>query len=163
MKLWSVPCNFKSFVLLFCSIFDDCLVVLLFIEASWLWLPLHFPLSIILFMAGCVLTSNHSLRSWSYISLFQIPTVLDKQGAQLLAVALLVVSRTWISDRIASLNGIFSSLNKHMSIWEITWFCGSFIYLFIFEKKTNLIAEKLYSLKESMTYYKENKVVIQMH
>lgn len=34
-----------------------------------------------------------------------VPTVLDKQGAQLLAVALLVVSRTWISDRIASLNG----------------------------------------------------------
>ncbi|XP_076946754.1 ABC transporter D family member 1-like [Bidens hawaiensis] len=34
-----------------------------------------------------------------------VPTVLDKQGAQLLAVAILVVSRTWISDRIASLNG----------------------------------------------------------
>lgn len=34
-----------------------------------------------------------------------VPTVLDKQGAQLLAVALLVISRTWISDRIASLNG----------------------------------------------------------
>nr|XP_048327780.1 ABC transporter D family member 1 isoform X2 [Ziziphus jujuba var. spinosa] len=34
-----------------------------------------------------------------------VPTVLDKQGAQLLAVAFLVVSRTWISDRIASLNG----------------------------------------------------------
>ncbi|GMH08156.1 hypothetical protein Nepgr_009996 [Nepenthes gracilis] len=34
-----------------------------------------------------------------------IPTVLDKQGAQLLAVAFLVVSRTWVSDRIASLNG----------------------------------------------------------
>ncbi|CAI9295462.1 unnamed protein product [Lactuca saligna] len=34
-----------------------------------------------------------------------VPTVLDKQGAQLLAVAVLVVSRTWISDRIASLNG----------------------------------------------------------
>ncbi|KAK2990477.1 hypothetical protein RJ640_008936 [Escallonia rubra] len=33
-----------------------------------------------------------------------VPTVLDKQGAQLLAVAVLVVSRTWISDRIASLN-----------------------------------------------------------
>nr|CAD1833661.1 unnamed protein product [Ananas comosus var. bracteatus] len=31
--------------------------------------------------------------------------LLDKQGAQLLAVALLVFSRTWISDRIASLNG----------------------------------------------------------
>lgn len=29
----------------------------------------------------------------------------DKQGAQLLAVAFLVVSRTWVSDRIASLNG----------------------------------------------------------
>lgn len=37
---------------------------------------------------------------------FQVPTVFDKQGAQLLAVAFLVVSRTWISDRIASLNGI---------------------------------------------------------
>lgn len=34
-----------------------------------------------------------------------VPTVLDKQGAQLLAVAVLVLSRTWISDRIASLNG----------------------------------------------------------
>ncbi|XP_059639454.1 ABC transporter D family member 1 [Cornus florida] len=34
-----------------------------------------------------------------------VPSVLDKQGAQLLAVAVLVVSRTWISDRIASLNG----------------------------------------------------------
>ncbi|KVI04747.1 AAA+ ATPase domain-containing protein, partial [Cynara cardunculus var. scolymus] len=34
-----------------------------------------------------------------------VPTVLDKQGAQLLAVAVLVVSRTLISDRIASLNG----------------------------------------------------------
>lgn len=34
-----------------------------------------------------------------------VPTVLDKQGAQLLLVAFLVVSRTWISDRIASLNG----------------------------------------------------------
>ncbi|MED6148441.1 ATP-binding cassette sub- D member 1 [Stylosanthes scabra] len=34
-----------------------------------------------------------------------LPTVLDKQGAQLLAVAFLVVSRTWVSDRIASLNG----------------------------------------------------------
>ncbi|XP_042485644.1 ABC transporter D family member 1 [Macadamia integrifolia] len=34
-----------------------------------------------------------------------VPTLLDKQGAQLFAVALLVMSRTWISDRIASLNG----------------------------------------------------------
>ncbi|QCD98659.1 ATP-binding cassette [Vigna unguiculata] len=34
-----------------------------------------------------------------------VPTILDKQGAQLLAVAFLVVSRTWVSDRIASLNG----------------------------------------------------------
>ncbi|KAG1331147.1 ABC transporter D family member 1-like [Cocos nucifera] len=34
-----------------------------------------------------------------------VPTLLDGQGAQLFAVALLVVSRTWISDRIASLNG----------------------------------------------------------
>ncbi|KAK9726045.1 hypothetical protein RND81_05G186600 [Saponaria officinalis] len=34
-----------------------------------------------------------------------VPTMLDKQGAQLLAVAMLVVSRTMVSDRIASLNG----------------------------------------------------------
>ena len=34
-----------------------------------------------------------------------MPSLLDKQGAKLFAVALLVVSRTWISDRIASLNG----------------------------------------------------------
>ncbi|XP_065875932.1 ABC transporter D family member 1 [Euphorbia lathyris] len=34
-----------------------------------------------------------------------VPTVLDKQGAHLLSVAFLVVSRTWVSDRIASLNG----------------------------------------------------------
>nr|GMC66092.1 ABC transporter D family member 1 [Ipomoea batatas] len=34
-----------------------------------------------------------------------VPTMLDKQGVQLLSVALLVLSRTWISDRIASLNG----------------------------------------------------------
>lgn len=34
-----------------------------------------------------------------------VPTLLDKQGAKLFAVSLLVISRTWISDRIASLNG----------------------------------------------------------
>ncbi|KAG6529362.1 hypothetical protein ZIOFF_011559 [Zingiber officinale] len=34
-----------------------------------------------------------------------IPSLFDRQGAKLFAVALLVVSRTWISDRIASLNG----------------------------------------------------------
>ncbi|KAJ0976938.1 hypothetical protein J5N97_012412 [Dioscorea zingiberensis] len=34
-----------------------------------------------------------------------VPTMFDKQGAQLFTVALLVMSRTWISDRIASLNG----------------------------------------------------------
>ncbi|XP_057530328.1 ABC transporter D family member 1-like [Amaranthus tricolor] len=34
-----------------------------------------------------------------------VPTVLDKQGAQLLAVVFLIFSRTWVSDRIASLNG----------------------------------------------------------
>ncbi|KAJ8765454.1 hypothetical protein K2173_014576 [Erythroxylum novogranatense] len=34
-----------------------------------------------------------------------VPSILDKQGAQLLSVAFLVVSRTWVSDRIASLNG----------------------------------------------------------
>jgi len=34
-----------------------------------------------------------------------VPTLYNKQGAQFFAVSLLVVSRTWISDRIASLNG----------------------------------------------------------
>ena len=37
--------------------------------------------------------------------MFQVPTILDKQGAHLVAVALLVISRTFVSDRIASLNG----------------------------------------------------------
>lgn len=44
------------------------------------------------------------------ISFFQVPSVFDKQGAQLFAVSLLVVSRTIISDRIASLNGMFNVL-----------------------------------------------------
>ncbi|MBA0760996.1 hypothetical protein Gotri_023705, partial [Gossypium trilobum] len=34
-----------------------------------------------------------------------VPTVFDKQGAQLLAVAFLVATRTWLSDQIATLNG----------------------------------------------------------
>nr|GEX97755.1 ABC transporter D family member 1 [Tanacetum cinerariifolium] len=34
-----------------------------------------------------------------------VPTILDKQGAQRLIVVVLILSRTWISDRIASLNG----------------------------------------------------------
>ncbi|KAJ9177606.1 hypothetical protein P3X46_012809 [Hevea brasiliensis] len=34
-----------------------------------------------------------------------VPTFLDKQGAQLLVLAFLVVTRTWVSDQIASLNG----------------------------------------------------------
>ncbi|QCD84702.1 ATP-binding cassette [Vigna unguiculata] len=34
-----------------------------------------------------------------------VPTIFDKQGARLLAVVFLVVSRTLVSDRIASLNG----------------------------------------------------------
>ncbi|OIV97514.1 hypothetical protein TanjilG_11038 [Lupinus angustifolius] len=34
-----------------------------------------------------------------------VPTVFDKQGLQMLAVAFLVVSKTWASDRIAKLNG----------------------------------------------------------
>lgn len=40
-----------------------------------------------------------------FLNAWQVPKIIDKQGAQLLAVALLVLSRTWISDRIASLNG----------------------------------------------------------
>lgn len=36
-----------------------------------------------------------------------MPTLSDKQGGQLLAVALLVLGRTWVSDRIADLNGMF--------------------------------------------------------
>ncbi|KAJ6737190.1 ABC TRANSPORTER D FAMILY MEMBER 1 [Salix viminalis] len=53
-----------------------------------------------------------------------VPTILDKQGAHLVAVAFLVISRTFVSDRIASLNGttvkvcfgagqsIFCSINR---------------------------------------------------
>ncbi|PKA66791.1 ABC transporter D family member 1 [Apostasia shenzhenica] len=53
------------------------------------------------------LRSSPKALSQRVASLFKVlvPTLLDKQGAQLFAVSLLVVSRTWISDRIASLNG----------------------------------------------------------
>ncbi|XP_031495991.1 ABC transporter D family member 1 [Nymphaea colorata] len=34
-----------------------------------------------------------------------VPSLFDKQGSKLFAVAVLVISRTWVSDRIASLNG----------------------------------------------------------
>ena len=40
-----------------------------------------------------------------FLNVWQVPKIVDKQGAQLLSVAVLVLSRTWISDRIASLNG----------------------------------------------------------
>ena len=51
-----------------------------------------------------------------------MPTVLDKQGAQLLAVAVLVVSRTWIPDRIASLNGTNTSeLVSHVLSYAISF------------------------------------------
>lgn len=53
---------------------------------------------------------------------FQVPTVFDKQGAQLLAVAFLVVSRTWISDRIASLNGIVDILFLSPPPQKKKWF-----------------------------------------
>nr|CAD59604.1 peroxisomal membrane protein ABC transporter homologue [Oryza sativa Japonica Group] len=49
--------------------------------------------------------SNASSRSKEHCYTTKVPKLLDKQGGQLLAVALLVFSRTWISDRIASLNG----------------------------------------------------------
>jgi hypothetical protein len=41
-----------------------------------------------------------------FLIICQVPKIIDKQGGQLLAVAVLVLSRTWISDRIASLNGL---------------------------------------------------------
>eukprot|EP01018_Ginkgo_biloba_P022593 Gb_29022 [translate_table: standard] len=41
-----------------------------------------------------------------------VPTLFDKQSAKLFAVTLLVVSRTWISDRIASLSGKNNILNE---------------------------------------------------
>ncbi|KAE9608019.1 putative fatty-acyl-CoA-transporting ATPase [Lupinus albus] len=42
-----------------------------------------------------------------------VPTVFDKQGLQMLAVAFLVASKTWASDRIAKLNGILPSMTFH--------------------------------------------------
>jgi hypothetical protein len=42
----------------------------------------------------------------TFLIICQVPKIIDKQGGQLLAVAVLVLSRTWISDRIASLNGL---------------------------------------------------------
>ncbi|XP_078171386.1 peroxisomal ABC transporter 1 [Carex rostrata] len=51
-----------------------------------------------------IATRPLSLRAASMFKVL-IPKLIDKQGAQLLAVGLLVFSRTLISDRIASLNG----------------------------------------------------------
>lgn len=53
------------------------------------------------------------------LPMFQVPSILDKQGAHLLAVAFLVVSRTFVSDRIASLNGT----NIHFGFMHLV-FCG---------------------------------------
>nr|GEW85807.1 peroxisomal ABC transporter 1 [Tanacetum cinerariifolium] len=55
---------------------------------------------------GCGKTVVAFLACMEVIDSYQVPTVLDKQGAQLLVVAVLVLSRTWISDRITSLNGM---------------------------------------------------------
>ncbi|KAG0470943.1 hypothetical protein HPP92_015489 [Vanilla planifolia] len=53
------------------------------------------------------LRSTPRALSLRVASMFKVlmPTLFDRQGAQLFAVSLLVLSRTWISDRIASLNG----------------------------------------------------------
>ncbi|GMP69299.1 hypothetical protein CsSME_00028614 [Camellia sinensis var. sinensis] len=48
-------------------------------------------------------TAPRSLRVAAMFKIL-VPTVLDEQGAQLLAIAVLVISRTWILDRIVSLN-----------------------------------------------------------
>ena len=50
---------------------------------------------------------NYSSREHDKLYIFQVPSLYGKQGAQLISVALLVVARTWISDRIAYLNGEF--------------------------------------------------------
>ena len=65
-------------------------------------------------------TYMHPCRNTKFDAVFidvfilQVPTLYNKQGAQFFAVSLLVVSRTWISDRIASLNG--------KNIIQATWF-----------------------------------------
>lgn len=51
------------------------------------------------------------LTNYCLVDFLQVPSLFDRQGAKFFAVALLVVSRTWISDRIASLNGMF--------IWDV--------------------------------------------
>ena len=48
---------------------------------------------------------NYSSQEHDKLNIFQVPSLYGKQGAQLISVALLVVARTWISDRIAYLNG----------------------------------------------------------
>lgn len=51
-----------------------------------------------------------------------MPTLSDKQGGQLLAVALLVLGRTWVSDRIADLNGA--------SLQALTFVCMPLVALY---------------------------------
>ena len=50
-----------------------------------------------------------------------MPTLCDKQGGQLLVVALLVLGRTWVSDRIADLNGPFSVAIPFDNHFQVLW------------------------------------------
>jgi hypothetical protein len=50
-----------------------------------------------------------------------VPTLSDKQGGQLLVVALLVLGRTWVSDRIADLNGLFSLALPFDNHFQVLW------------------------------------------
>lgn len=50
-----------------------------------------------------------------------MPTLSDKQGGQLLVVALLVLGRTWVSDRIADLNGPCSLALPFANHFQVLW------------------------------------------
>ncbi|KAG0570004.1 hypothetical protein KC19_6G131700 [Ceratodon purpureus] len=67
--------------------------------------PPRDPLEVVPVISGLQIQSHSMPARISSLFKILVPTLSDKQGGQWLAVALLVLGRTWVSDRIADLNG----------------------------------------------------------
>ncbi|XP_024394443.1 ABC transporter D family member 1 isoform X1 [Physcomitrium patens] len=67
--------------------------------------PPRDPFEVVPAISGLQIQPRNTPSRISSLFKILVPTLSDKQGGQLLAVALLVLGRTWISDRIADLNG----------------------------------------------------------
>jgi ABC-type uncharacterized transport system fused permease/ATPase subunit len=67
--------------------------------------PPRDPLEVAPAISGLQIQPRSMPARISFLFKTLVPTLSDKQGGQWLAVALLVLGRTWVSDRIADLNG----------------------------------------------------------